>query len=315
VSDLAERTVRVGGVRLHVRETGSGAPLLLVNGLGAHTAMWGPLERALPGMRLISFDAPGVGSSNVALPPPTMGMLADLVERLLDELGYEKVDALGYSFGGALTQELARRAPDRVRRIVLAATTPGWGGVPGSVRAMALACHPLRYFRRGYYERTIGQLAGGQARTDPEFVARHGAERLRKPPRLPGYYAQVAAITSWSSLGWLGEIGHPTLVVAGGDDPLIPPVNSVILARRLRRARLFLSPEEGHLLLMDDRSPALPAIGEFLSAATPSASATWRQAQRIDAAAESAALRAHGLGAFPWGPASAAWRLVNRAAA
>jgi pimeloyl-ACP methyl ester carboxylesterase len=308
----AERTVRAGGLRLHVREVGEGPPVLLINGLGAHTAMWGPLERALPDLRLISFDAPGVGASRVALPPPTIGMLAVIADALLDQLGYERVDVLGYSFGGAVAQELARRSPDRVRRLVLATTTPGWGGVPGSVRAMALACHPLRYFRRGYYERTIGQLAGGQARTDPEFVARHGAERLSRPPRLPGYYAQVAAITSWSSLGWLNEIGHPALVVAGGDDPLIPPVNSVILAHRMRRARLFLSPEEGHLLLMDDRSAALPAIRDFLAASSPAASAAWRDAREISAAAEANALAEHGIGAFPWGRASATFRMLNR---
>ena len=40
---------------------------------------------------------------------------------------------LGYSFGGLVAQYLARRAPTRVRRLVLAATTPGWGGVPGSM--------------------------------------------------------------------------------------------------------------------------------------------------------------------------------------
>lgn len=307
--DARERVLRVAGRHLHVREVGEGQPLLLINGLGAHTAMWGSIERAMPGLRLISFDAPGVGLSRAALPLPTMGMLAALVARLLDRLEYEQVDVLGYSFGGALAQELAHHAPDRVRRLVLVATSPGWGGIPGSLRSMALfACHPLGYFWRGYYERTIGQMAGGQARWDKRFVTEHGEENVRNPPHLLGYYAQIAAVTSWSSLPWLHELPHTTLVVAGGDDPLLPPANSVLLARRLRRSRLFIEPHEGHLLLLHSHSAALPVIHEFLTTPSASAASAWRKARRVDRAAEAAALRAHGPGIFPWGTASAAFR-------
>jgi pimeloyl-ACP methyl ester carboxylesterase len=56
--------------------------------------------------------------------------LAYVVAALLDTLGLERVDVLGYSFGGGLAQELGYRAPERVRRLVLCATAPGLGGVP-----------------------------------------------------------------------------------------------------------------------------------------------------------------------------------------
>jgi poly(3-hydroxyoctanoate) depolymerase len=57
-----ERSLRIGGVRLHVREVGDGPPVLLINGLGTHTAMWAPLERALAEFHLIEFDSPAPDS-------------------------------------------------------------------------------------------------------------------------------------------------------------------------------------------------------------------------------------------------------------
>jgi pimeloyl-ACP methyl ester carboxylesterase len=273
--------------------------------------MWAPVERAWPDLRLVAFDAPGVGRSPGRVPPPSVGGLARLAEELLDHLGLDRVDVLGYSLGGTVAQTLARRAPERVRRLVLAATAPGWGCVPGRWQAMVHLYNPLRYFSRTYYERTIGTMAGGQARTDRAFIARHGAERLVDRPSLAGYYSQLAAAATWSSIGWLHEIEAPTLVVAGGDDPLLPAANSVMLAHRIPGARLQLHPAEGHLMLFDGKSPALPAIHDFLTASTLEASAAWREARSVTAQDERRAVRTTHPGMFPWGVASAAYRAAR----
>ena len=97
---------------------------------------------------MIAFDAPGTGRSATPPIPLSLEALARVAEGVLDELGVEQADVLGYSFGGAVAQRLARRAPERVRRLVLAATTPGWGGVPGSLRTLARMSTPLRYYWR-----------------------------------------------------------------------------------------------------------------------------------------------------------------------
>lgn len=263
-----ESWVRAGGADVLVRDVGDGPPVLLINGVGSHTAMWGPVERQWPDLRLVQFDAPGVGGSSTPVVPASVTGIAAVAERLLDLLGLDRVDVVGYSFGGAVAQTLARRAPERVRRLVLVATLPGWGCLPGRWSSVIHLYNPLRYVSRTYYERTIGTMAGGQARHDPGFVARHSVERLADRPRVCGYYAQIAALSRWSSLAWLSEISVPTLVVSGGDDPLQPWANSAILARRIPQARLQVHPEDGHLMLFDDNSPALPAIHEFLTAPT-----------------------------------------------
>src|SRR4051794_30175517 len=89
-----ERTVRVDGLRLQVRESGppDGRPLLLLNGIGAHVGMWRPLEAALPAVRVIAFDAPGAGRSQTPQAPLTFAGHARVAERLLDALGVERAD-------------------------------------------------------------------------------------------------------------------------------------------------------------------------------------------------------------------------------
>jgi poly(3-hydroxyoctanoate) depolymerase len=152
--------VAVAGTRLHVRESGDGPPLLLINGIGAYMKMWTALEEGLPDVRLIAFDAPGSGRSPSFMVPLSVEMLAQLTDRLLDRLGYDRVDDLGYSFGGLIAQFLAGQAPARVRRLVLVATTPGWGGVPAPPSGAAQMSW-LVWSTWRQYEWTTERLIGG----------------------------------------------------------------------------------------------------------------------------------------------------------
>jgi pimeloyl-ACP methyl ester carboxylesterase len=111
--------VTAAGVRLRVARHGAGRPLLLITGIGAHLDMWAPFALHAGERELIAFDPPGAGLSQRPRRPLRMTGLAGVVTELLDELGLERVDVLGYSFGGGLAQELAHRAPERVRRLVL----------------------------------------------------------------------------------------------------------------------------------------------------------------------------------------------------
>jgi pimeloyl-ACP methyl ester carboxylesterase len=303
-----EGTARIEGTRLHIRDVGHGPPVLLINGVGAHVEMWRPLEATLDGLRLISFDAPGMGRSQTSLVPRTMRQLARLVEGLLDMLDLERVDVLGYSFGGALAQQLAVQAPERVRRLVLAATTPGWGGVPGSLGALLGLSTPLRYHSRQVYTRTAGIVAGGRARTDPAYVQARWAEREAHPPSTLGYSQQLWAMGIWSGLAGLSHIEAPTLVLLGDDDPVVPISNALMMASRIPHARVMVAKDEGHFLLLDPDSPALPSVRSFLTAPSLADEPVWRDGLQPTPCDAQRSLRRNGIGAMPWGMFSAAVR-------
>ena len=234
--------VQVGGygIRLRIADAGvvggGGVPLLLLNGLTRPLESWGPFEEALARRTLVSLDAPGVGKSRTPLLPLSIAMLARLAASVLDHAGFERADVLGFSHGGAVAQQLAFQSPERVRALVLAATSCGVGATPGSQDALATesglpddAPHPI-------------------PRLDPV-----------------GTLWQYLAISTWSSIPFLGAIRTPTLVVCGEDDQIAPPANSALLARRIPGAQLVML-RAGHDLQRPGPAEGLArAVDRFLA--------------------------------------------------
>jgi pimeloyl-ACP methyl ester carboxylesterase len=214
-------------IRTRQRVVGSELPLLLINGLTKSLDAWGPLVDAVPGRTIISFDAPGVGESMTPLWPLSMATLADFAVGVLDELGYEKADVLGYSHGGAVAQQMAFSHPERVDRLILVSTLCGIGAKPGHPRALL-------------------QLL-------PEDVT-------------VGTWWRLLAMAAWTSIPYLGRIKAPTLVVCGTEDRVAPPANSRFLAARIPRAELVMLDGVGHYLHPPKESRLLAdVVEEFLA--------------------------------------------------
>jgi len=248
--------------------TGDGhrSPLLLINGLGASVEMWRPFVRHLDERRVIAFDLPGAGQSGRGRRPLRMRALAALVVELLDELQLPGVDVLGYSLGGLVAQALAYRAPDRVRRLVLCATTPGVPSVaPNPLMAM-LMLSPARYYDRRLAGVVVPLIAGGRTARDRRVLRARLDERLADPPTPVGYLHQLYAVSGWSSHLWLRRLRPPALAVQGDDDPLVPLPNARYLAHAIPDARLHVVRGGGHLFLFDEPERAVPAIVDFLDA-------------------------------------------------
>jgi poly(3-hydroxyoctanoate) depolymerase len=250
---------------LRVARVGQGAPLLLINGLGANLEMWGPLVRELAHEReVIAFDLPGTGRSARPRWPLRMPQLAALVTELLDQLGFERLDVLGYSLGGVVAQELVHRAPERVRRLVLCATTPGLPSIPPDPIVSAVMLTPARYWNQQLGELIVPIIAGGRTARDAGLLQAQLDKRLLEPPSLLGYLYQLCALSGWSSHAWIRGIRHPALVLHGDHDPLVPLVNGRFLADALPHGRLEIVRGAGHLLLLDEPFSVMPALGSFL---------------------------------------------------
>jgi pimeloyl-ACP methyl ester carboxylesterase len=172
---------------------------------------------------------------------------------------------VGFSYGGAVAQQFAHDHPDRIRRLVLAATTCGIGALPGKYDAMAVLASTLRFYSPSYFDRTAASLYGGVTGRDAATRRRNMATRHREPPSSYGYAMQLLGAAGWSSWPFLSRIRHETLVISGDDDPLIPIVNAQALAARIPRARLEVVEQGGHLFLWDDAESVSASIGGFLN--------------------------------------------------
>ena len=263
------RYVDVDGVRLRVAIRGSGLPLLLLMGIGGNLEMWAPFEDALNprAIQTITVDAPGTGGSSGYRFPRRMPGFASTIERMVEELGYGAVDVLGVSFGGVLAQQLAHQAPHRVRRLVLAATGAGLGGVPASPRVLLALATPRRYTQPDYFRRIAGDIYGGAVRRDPDAALHGSIARFTRPPSSAGYLAQLYAIAGWSSVPWLRRLPQRTLVLAGDDDPIVPLVNGRMLVRLIPAARLHVVRGGGHLFLLEQPGEMARIVTEFVSSA------------------------------------------------
>lgn len=273
--------VTLGDATVYAREIGSGPPVLLINGLGAHTEMWRAVEGALDGLRLVEFDLPGAGRSPVPLRPIRIHRLARLCTAIMDHFGLTQPDVLGYSMGGMVAQQLAATYPSRVRRLVLCATTPGMGSVQADPRALLNIMTPVRYASTRLFVRSFPSLVGGRARHDREWIVEQARVRFANRPSWRGYLSQLNSMAAWSGLPLLPRIEQPALVLAGDDDPLTPPANGLIIASLLPHGRLLVLPGEGHLMIPDERSAAHPAIRDFLSAPDAYESDAWSRARDV----------------------------------
>ena len=259
------RVLEVNGLSIRVSADGEGPPLLLINGLGGNIESWGPLTRILPGHQLITFDAPGTGLSATPPLPLSMAGHARLARRIIEALGFERVDVLGLSFGGGVAQTLAYRHPDRVGSLILAATGCGWGGVPGNPLALSLLTTPYRYFSPSHYRAVAPILFGGTHHRSEEELGEYIASRTTLRPSIWGYYSQLFALAGWSSFPWLHRIPHRTLILVGDDDPLVPVANAHLMAGRMPNAAVRIIPGGGHLFLWEDAEASAEIIVDFLS--------------------------------------------------
>lgn len=264
------RTINVNGTRVFVairRGDGSGPPLLLINGIGANLEVFDPFIDALDKVGrkkigTIRFDVPGVGGSPPSLFPLRFRGLARLIAQLLDAVGHQQVDVLGISWGGGLAQQFAYQYPQRCRRLVLVATSTGAISVPGRPSVLAKLLSPRRYLQPSYLATIAPTLYGGIFRQRPD-LARAYAHLVRAPHGL-GYYQQLLAGMGWTSLPWLHQLHQPTLILAGNDDPIVPPINARVLAHLIPHASLHIV-NGGHLLLLTEREQVAPLVYQFLS--------------------------------------------------
>ena len=113
----------VNGINLYYEIHGSGRPIVLLHGgLGAGE-MFGPaLERLAESHQVIAPDLQGHGRTADVDRPIRLETMAEDIAALVDHLGLERVDAVGYSLGGGVAFQLAVRHPEKVRRLVVVST-------------------------------------------------------------------------------------------------------------------------------------------------------------------------------------------------
>ena len=259
-------------VDLFYADKGTGDPVLFLNGLSGDHLYWNTQLRAFSKkFRVFAPDNRDVGQTRHAGQPYTVANLADDVAGLLRFLDLPPANIVGLSMGGMIAQELALRAPERVRSLVLVDTL----GRSDDWFRGTLAT----------FEKIRRQVADTPAFFDailPWWVSWRffeGSDRITwlrwllqqnpHPQPLEGFLRQLEAMRRFDAQERLKDIHCPVLVVAGEDDYVCPPRYSERLREHIRGARLALLPQVGHAPPLENAALFQQQVTEFFAALPP----------------------------------------------
>jgi 3-oxoadipate enol-lactonase len=241
--------------------------LTLIQGLGFDSAGWGPALRLLQeDFRLLLIDNRGSGRSDKPARSLRIAEMAQDVVAVLDDAGISRSSVLGASLGGMVAQELAIGHPDRVSRLVLVCTTPGWPFAYPMPAGTALLLASIRGLPTETATRRLVEnaLSRRTLQSQPELVERLMAYRRSHPADNRAWSAQAAAGASYAGRLPRSRIQAPTLVVHGGADRVVDPRNGKLLADRIPGAELVIFPELGHLVCWEDPENFAATVTAFL---------------------------------------------------
>jgi pimeloyl-ACP methyl ester carboxylesterase len=251
------------GARIHWDEEGSGAPLLLIMGLGWSSHAW---HRSRPVLsekyRTIALDNRGVGRSEAPPGPYSIAQMAADAAAVLNAARVNTAHIFGVSMGGMIAQEFALQYPNKVRSLILGCTAAGG---PQAVRAEQEVLQVL--MTRGQdpdqFAKAICPFIYDDG-TSPERIEEDTAVRRKWYPSADAYFAQLQAVMAWEAYSRIGQISAPTLVIHGENDRLVPPENARLISARIPGAKLVMLPKASHIFATDQPHAAHAAILEFL---------------------------------------------------
>ena len=259
------------GTRIHYEVTGltKRAPVLLVQGLGGERNSWN-LQRAALALRhrTIAFDNRGAGRSDKPDGKYNLEEMADDAIAVLDAAGIENAHVVGLSMGGAISQIIALKHPNRVRSLTLVATAcrnhawreellQSWATTAETEGMTAVGKEAARWMIGPRSFRRVLPALGWM-----------GPLQLFNPPN--AFVSQVKAILSTDDGALnteLANISCPTMVVVGNQDVLTPRGDAEEIASLIPTAELVVISGGAHGLHIEHASTFNRILLEFLGRA------------------------------------------------
>ena len=264
------RMITAMGLRTNVHDVGEGSPVIMIHGSGPGVSAFANWRLNMPALaenrRVIAMDCVGFGYTD----RPADGVYSqDLwvkhILAVMDELGVERADIVGNSFGGSMALAMAIHHPDRVGSIVLMGSvgvpfelTPGLDAVWGYEPGLENMRHLLDIFAHNR-ELVTDELAELRFRAaNREGISEAFAEMFPEPRQ-----ASVEALAHDEAD--IAKIQCPALIVHGREDEVIPMSNGIKLFELIPNAELHLFGNCGHWTQIEHKDRFNMLVDDFLS--------------------------------------------------
>jgi 3-oxoadipate enol-lactonase len=247
--------ITANGVRTYYERKGSGPAVLLISGNGMeHTAFHEQVPAFSKHFTCITYDMRGIGASDVPADGYTTKEMARDALALLTAIGIESAHVGGYSLGGAIGQEMAIAEPERIKSLSLYSSFD--------------KADPYLKLRYAVLQSVLAE-AGPElwamftafSAFGPNFINTHEAEiwkeikqrasRWNGPgaPDKIGLSGHYNAITTHDASARLVQIGCPTWIAVGSDDPVTPVSYAERLHRNIKASRMQVFAGRPHRIL------------------------------------------------------------------
>jgi 3-oxoadipate enol-lactonase len=216
---------------------GQGDALVMIQGFGGGLNAWSRQIRAFSKhFRVVTFDARGLGKSDISKGPYNIPVMATDVIGLMDHLEINRAHILGLSLGGLVAQTIAINNAARVSKLILASTFPGTDSLHMAMDNIGTSSNSDQAdFDFACAMRDLVSMAFNKR------IYRHPAQltlRFMRTAKYTDYIKQMLPMASYSTLDSLHMIQAPTLIITGSGDRIVPPHNSDLLASRIPDAHL-----------------------------------------------------------------------------
>lgn len=233
--------------------SGDAPPLVFIHGAGGNHLHWPPQVRRLPGRTVYALDLPGHGRSASA----GCDRIEDYVQRIedwMEAMPLQRIILGGHSMGGAISQQFALKAPQKLAGLVLVGT------------GARLRVSPLILESTTDPTRLDGAVDLIIEWSFSEFAPERLVELARRRMMDVGHsviHNDFVACDKFDVMDRIGEIGLPTLIICGEADRLTPMKYSEYLFDKLGQARLVRVPTAGHMVMLEQPDVVAEAIADF----------------------------------------------------
>jgi 3-oxoadipate enol-lactonase len=263
---------QVDSYEIHYVEEGSGFPVVLIHGLaGDHTAWAASMPSWSRDHRVLALDNRGAGqSTQVDEPISTEDMARDTLA-LMDQVGIDRAHVVGRSMGGAIAQHMALMQPERVHTLGVLASFAKLD--PVGVRVLTNMRQVLEW-RDDWADHARHSVANFVSpaffNENPDTIAQIEG-LIGGETRLPACYVrQNHACLEHDTLDRLAEIACPTLILAGGRDPICSLTSTSWMQDGFPNAESVIFEESSHFFLIEQPERFMDVMGGWLEKHTPS---------------------------------------------
>ncbi len=250
---------------LYVKTIGAGEPLVMLHGWGMHGGIWESTAiRLAENYEVHIVDLPGHGEST-----PADSFTLDNVVDQLDAMFEQPVTVIGWSLGGIIAQRWAVRASQKIKRLVLVATTPSfaqhddWGSGMPQETLTQFATELENNFAATLRRFLALQVRGSEAERELLSVLRE-LLFIRGEPHLNALRGGLDILRDADLRRELSAINQPALVIAGQRDKLTPTAASRYLAQAMPNARMVEIAGAAHAPFLSHQDVFIGQVKSFL---------------------------------------------------